>query len=157
MAVLAKKAAPEWERFVAVEASIAQPADFQSTVGSLMAGRRQRHLERTAILVIGTVRQSFEDGAIVSRTLGDNVFVSGLAGFASEEMVRVLVHEDGFFKITNQEGAPATLRKFRFFRSAPSGAGETFRFAAPGLLAKGMELNRPPASSFSRLSSLRLP
>lgn len=119
MAVLAKKAVPEWQRFVAVEPSISQPAEFQSAIGTLMNERRQRHLVRTAILVIGTVRQSFDDGAIVSRTVGDNVFIAGLKDVADKEDVQVLVHEAGLFKITNQEGTPMTLRKFRFFRNAP--------------------------------------
>ena len=117
MAVLEKKAAPEWQRFTAIEGTAAYPADLRTSIEKLLAERHQRHLRRTEILMSATVRQVFNDGAIVHRDIGDNVFLQGLSGFPEGADIRVFVHEDGIFHIKDAEGSPMTLRKFRLFRN----------------------------------------
>ena len=117
MAVLEKKAALEWQRFTAIEATAAYPPDLRSSIEKLLAERHQRHLQRTEILMNATVKQVFNDGAIVHRDIGDNVFVQGVSGFPEGTDIRVFVHEDGIFRCTDPEGAPMSLRKFRLFRN----------------------------------------
>ena len=117
MAALEKRAAPEWQRFTAIEATAAHPPALRSSIEKLLAERHQRHLQRTEILMSATVKQVFKDGAIVHRDLGDNVFVQGVSGFAEGADIRVFVHEDGIFHIKDAEGSPMTLRKFRLFRN----------------------------------------
>ena len=117
MAALEKQAAPEWQRFTKIEASAAYPPDLRSSIEKLLAERHQRELRRTEIFISATVRQVFNDGAIVHRDIGDNVFLQGLSGFPEGADIRVFVHEDGIFHIKDAEGSPMTLRKFRLFRN----------------------------------------
>ena len=117
MAALEKRAAPEWQRFTAIEATAAYPPDLRGSIEKLLAERHQRHLHRTEILMNATVKQVFNDGAIVHRDIGDNVFVQGVSGIPEGTDIRVFVHEDGIFRCTDPEGAPMMLRKFRLFRN----------------------------------------
>lgn len=117
MTALEKRAAPEWQRFTAIEATVAYPPDLRSSIEKLLAERHQRDLRRTEILMSATVRQVFNDGAIVHRDIGDNVFLQGLSGFPEGADIRVFVHEDGVFHIKDAEGSPMSLRKFRLFRN----------------------------------------
>ena len=119
VAALGKKAAPEWQRLIALDADASYTPEFQSAIEKQLAERHIRHLERTAILVVGTVTDSMSKGGLIRvGEDGESVFVAGLPDVADGSAVRVLAHRDGVFKYTNTVRESKTVSKFRYYRNA---------------------------------------
>ena len=119
VATLAKRAGPEWQRFIALDAGAAYPPEFQSAIVKLLAERHARHLDRTATLIEGTAVESMGSGSLVRvGEAGDLVFIEGLPEVADDSSVRVLAHRDGVFKFTNSLREKKTVWKFRHHRNA---------------------------------------
>ena len=119
IAALGKKAAPEWQRLIILDGDASYPPGFQSAIEKELADRHVRHLERTAILLVGNVTESLSQGALIRvGEDGDSVFVAGFPDVADGSGVRVLAHRDGVFKYTNSLREAKTVWKFRYYRDA---------------------------------------
>ncbi len=117
MGALATKAAPEWQRFVDVDALTPCPEKSQIAIATLLAQRRLRELERTAIRIGGTVVGLLDGGALVELPMNvETIFVSAFPGAELAVQVSVMVHPAGTHQYATPEGAKKTARKYRFYR-----------------------------------------
>ena len=119
MIALARKCAPEWQQFVALDAGASYPPEFQSAIDRLMAERHVRDLERTAVRIEGRVYQAFAAGALIEDQNAPRlVYVAGLEDVTDGGVARVLAHRAGVFRYKTEEGAARTVEKYVFYRDA---------------------------------------
>ena len=119
MTALARKCAPEWRQFVALDATASYAPEFQGAIDRLMAERHVRDLERSAVRIEGKVYQAFAAGALIEDDHAPRlVYVAGLTDVADGGVARVLAHRDGVFRYKTEEGATRTVEKYVFYRDA---------------------------------------
>ena len=117
MGALATNAAPEWRQFVDVDALTPCPEKSQIAIATLLAQRRLRELERTAIRIGGTVVGVLDGGALVELPMNvETIFVSAFPGAEIAVQVSIMVHPAGTHQYSTPEGGKKAVRKYRFFR-----------------------------------------